>query len=79
MRRALTDFQTKMDADLENIEANIKDYLRQAERLFADKSAATDEVRLRLAIACRNSLQEFRGLRNSLLVRRELIEGIMPN
>ena len=79
MRQALTDFQTKMDADLESIESNIKDYLRQAERLFADKSAVTADVKLRLAIACRASLQEFRDLRNSLLARRELIESILPN
>lgn len=79
MRQALHDFQSKIDADLEAVEAGIKDYLRQAEKLFAERNKPASEVRLRMALTCQKGLQEFRSMRNALLARRQLIEGIALN
>ncbi len=79
MRQAIEDFQDKLDADLLSIEACILNYLHQAEQIFSDKASSKPEVRLKIAIACKKGLEDFRQMRNSLLAKRRLVEDILPN
>ena len=79
MRLALAEFQRKVDADLEAIESGIYAYLRQVEWLFADTSVPAGEVKVRIALAYRQGLQEFQSMRINLLAKRRLTESISLN